>query len=76
MTYGPYLSYYGASIFFPNYAPDNLPEAQLRLKFVTLKTTAVDIAQQGRNAVVRFRIESIHKGDRRWRNLHYSYWQH
>lgn len=70
------LSYSGASVFFPNYAPDNLSGALLRIKFVTLKATPVDIAQRGRNAVVRFRIESIHEGERRWRDLHYSYWQH
>lgn len=70
------LSYSGASVLFPNYVPDNLSGALLRIKFVTLKATAVDIAQQDRNAVVRFRIESIHEGERRWRDLHYSYWQH
>lgn len=70
------LSYSGASVLFPNYAPDHLSGVLLRIKFVTLKATAVDIVQQGHNAVVRFRIESIHEGERRWRDLHYSYWQH
>lgn len=70
------LSYSGASVLFPGYSPDRLSGALLRIKFVTLKATPVDIAQQGRNAVVRFRIESIHEGERRWRDLHYSYWQH
>ena len=70
------LSYSGASVLFPDFSPDNLSGALLRIKFVTLKATPVDIAQQGRNAVVRFRIESIHEGERRWRDLHYSYWQH
>jgi hypothetical protein len=70
------LSYSGASVLFPNYAPDALSGALLRIKFVTLKATPVDIARQGPNAVVRFRIDSIHEGERRWRDLHYSYWQH
>jgi len=70
------LSYSGASVLFPDFTPDCLSEALLRIKFVTMKATPVDIAQQGRNAVVRFRIESIHEGERRWRDLHYSYWQH
>ena len=70
------LSYSGASVLFPNYAPDALSGTLLRIKFVTLKATPVDITRQGRNAVVRFRIESIQEGERRWRDLHYSYWQH
>lgn len=70
------LSYSGASVFFSDFSPDHLSEALLRIKFVTLKATPVDIAQQGCHAVVRFRIESIHEGERRWRDLHYSYWQH
>ena len=70
------LSYSGASVFFPNYAPDTLSGVRLRIKFVTLKAMPVDITQRGRNAVVRFHIESIQEGERRWRDLHYSYWQH
>jgi hypothetical protein len=70
------LSYSGVSVLFPDFSPDCLSGALLRIKFVTLKAMPVDIAQQGRNAVVRFRIESIHEGERRWRDLHYSYWQH
>ena len=70
------LSYSGASVLFSDFAPDSLSEALLRIKFVTLKATPVEIAQQGRNAVVRFRIDSIYEGEHRWRDLHYSYWQH
>jgi hypothetical protein len=70
------LSYSGVSVLFPNFSDENLLGALLRIKFVTLKATAVDITRQGRKALVRFRIESIHEGERRWRDLHYSYWQH
>ncbi len=70
------LSYSGASVLFSDCLQANLSGALLRIKFVTLKAMPVDIAREGRNTVVRFRIESIHEGERRWRDLHYSYWQH
>ena len=70
------LSYSGASVIFPDYSTDRLSGALLRIKFVTLKVTPVDIARQDRNMLVRFHIESIHEGERRWRDLHYFYWQH
>jgi hypothetical protein len=70
------LSYSGASVLFSDFSPERLSGALLRIKFVTLKATPVDIVRQGLNSVVRFRIESIHEGERRWRDLHYSYWQH
>jgi hypothetical protein len=70
------FSYSGVSVLFTDYSPDNLSEALLRITFVTLKATPVEIVRQGRNTVVRFRIESIHEGERRWRDLHYSYWPH
>lgn len=70
------LSYSGVSVLFSDFSPDNLSGVLLRIKFVTLNATPVDIARQGRNTVVRFRIESIHEGAHRWRDLHYSYWQH
>ena len=70
------LSYSGASVLFPDFSPDNQSGVLLRIKFVTLNATPVEIVRQGRTTVVRFRIESIHEGERRWRDLHYSYWQH
>lgn len=70
------LSYTGASVLFSDFFDADLSGAVLRIKFVTLKAMPVDIAREGRNTVVRFRISSIHEGERRWRDLHYSYWQH
>lgn len=70
------LSYSGASVLFSNFSPDSLSGMLLRIKFVTVKAMPVAIVQQDRNTMVRFRIESIHEGERRWRDLHYSYWQH
>jgi hypothetical protein len=70
------LSYAGFSVLFSDFSPDCLWDALFYIKFVRLKARPIGVAHHGRCTVVRFRVESIHEGEKRWRDIHYSYWQH
>lgn len=70
------LSYTGFSVLFSDFSPDRLWGALLQIKFVKLKAMPIGIAHWGPDTLVRFRVEHIQEGEERWRDLHYSYWQH
>lgn len=70
------LSYSGLAVLFPNFSPDQLWGAILQVKFVRLKALPVSIEHRGLETLVRFRVDTIEEGKERWRDLHYSYWQH
>ena len=70
------LSFTGFSVLFSDFSPEWLWNALFQIKFVKLKARPIGITHQGRYTVVRFRVESIHEGENRWRDLHYSFWQH
>jgi hypothetical protein len=70
------LSYTGLSAWFRHFEPGRLWGALLRIKFVTVKAMPIGIEHRGPETLVRFRIDQIHEGEERWRDLHYSYWRH
>jgi hypothetical protein len=70
------LSYTGFSVLFSDFSPEYLWNALFHIKFVKLKATPIGVDHQDSCTVVRFRVESIHEGENRWRDLHYSFWQH
>lgn len=70
------VSYTGLSAWFPDLPLDRLWGAMLQVKFVKLKAMPVGIVHRGSNTLVRFRVEHIQEGEERWRDVHYSYWQH
>jgi hypothetical protein len=70
------LSYTGFSVLFPDFSPYHLWGTLFQIKFVKLKALPVGITHCGSNTLVRFRVEYIQEGEERWRDLHYSFWQH
>jgi hypothetical protein len=70
------VSYTGLSAWFPDLPLDRLWSTVLQVKFVKLKAMPVGIVHRGSNTLVRFRVEHILEGEERWRDVHYSYWQH
>lgn len=70
------LSFTGFSVLFSDFAPECLWNALLHIKFVRLYARPIGVAHHNRGTVVRFRVESIQEGENRWRDLHYSFWQH
>ena len=70
------LSFTGFSVLFSDFSPECLWNALFQIKFVKLKARPIGVSHQGPSTVVRFRVESIHEGENRWRDLHYSFWQH
>lgn len=70
------LSFTGFSVQFSDFSPECLWNALFQIKFVKLKARPIGILHQGTSTVVRFQVESIHEGENRWRDLHYSFWQH
>jgi hypothetical protein len=70
------VSYMGFSVQFSDFAPDYLGSALFCIKFVKLKATPIGLTDQGTYTVVRFRVDSIQEGESRWRDMHYSCWQH
>ena len=70
------LSYTGLSAWFSNLPHGPLFGTLLQVKFVTLKAMPIDIVHRGSDTLIRFRIEHIQEGQRRWRDLHHTYWQH
>ncbi len=70
------LSFTGFSVQFSDFSPECLWNALFQIRFVKLKARPIGISHQGCSTVVRFQVESIHEGENRWRDLHYSFWQH
>lgn len=69
------LSYAGLSVPFPDFNPGQLWGAILHIKFVKLKALPIRIDLRGADALVRFRVDHIEEGKKRWQDLHYSYWR-
>lgn len=68
------MSFTGVSVLFPSTPKGSLVGALLELPRVTLKVTPVSVIHRFRNTWVRFRVESIERGEQHWRELHQRQW--
>jgi|GEM_PF-5009285 len=68
------LPYTGFSVRFLDFSPDCLWGALFYVR--QTEATPVDLAHHGRSTVFRFCADPIQEGENRWRDIHYSYWQH
>lgn len=69
------ISFTGVSAVFRRSPTASLAECLLELPQVTLKVRPVAIVHRWNKTVVRFRVDSIERGEPRWREWHESEWQ-
>jgi len=69
------MSFNGVSALFPLTPKGSLVGGLLELPHITLKVSPVSIARRWRETCVRFRVESIERGEQRWRALHDNRWR-
>jgi cellulose synthase (UDP-forming) len=69
------MSFTGVSAEFPSSPKGSLVGSLLELSCVTLKVSPVSMVRRPGRTCVRFRVESIEKGEERWRTLHYARWR-
>ncbi|MBX3302502.1 MAG: glycosyltransferase [Nitrospira sp.] len=70
------MSFTGVSVLFPSTPKGSLVGALLELpRITTLKVSPVSVTHRFRTTCVRFRIESIERGEQHWRELHQKQWR-
>lgn len=68
------MSFTGVSVLFPSTPKGSLVGGLLELPRITLKVSPVSVMHRFRTTCVRFRVESIERGERHWRELHQKKW--
>ena len=68
------MSFTGVSALFPSTPKGSLVGSLLELPHITLKVSPVSMVRRLRNTRVRFRVESIERGEQRWREMHSNRW--
>lgn len=68
------MSFTGVSVLFPSTPKESLVGALLELPRITLKVNPVSVMHRFRTSCVRFRVESIERGEQHWRELHQKQW--
>jgi cellulose synthase (UDP-forming) len=68
------MSFTGLSVLFPSSPKGSLVGALLELPRVTLKVSPVSVIYRLRTTCIRFRVESIERGEQHWRELHEDQW--
>ena len=69
------ISFTGVSVFFPSTPNGSFTGALLELPRTTLKVSPVSVVRGLRTTNVRFRVESIERGEEHWRELHEKRWR-
>jgi len=69
------MSFTGVSVLFPSTPKGSLVGALLELPRTTLKVSPVSVVHRLRTTCVRFRVESIERGEQHWRELHQKQWK-
>jgi cellulose synthase (UDP-forming) len=69
------MSFTGVSVLFPSAPKGSLVGALLELPRITLKVSPVSVMHRLRTSCVRFRVESIERGEQHWRELHQKHWR-
>lgn len=69
------MSFTGVSVLFPSVPNDSLVGALLELPHITLKVSPVSVMHRLRASCIRFRVESIERGEQHWRELHQNHWR-
>jgi cellulose synthase (UDP-forming) len=64
------VSFTGVSILFPSPPKGLLAGALVELPRITLKVSPVSVTHRFRTTCVRFRVESIERGEQHWSELH------
>ncbi len=68
------MSFTGVSASFPSTPKGSLASSLLELSGITLKVSPVSIARRMRDTCVRFKVDSIERGEQRWHDLHNQRW--
>ncbi|MBH0196566.1 MAG: PilZ domain-containing protein [Nitrospira sp.] len=69
------LSFTGVSASFPLNLKGSLDSGLLELPQITLKVSPVSLARRRRKTSVRFKVDSIVRGEEEWRKLHDRQWR-
>jgi hypothetical protein len=69
------MSFTGVSVVFPSTPKGSLAGSLLELPRVTLKVSPVSMMRRLRKTCVRFKVESIERGEQQWRELHEDQWK-
>ncbi|HSN03964.1 MAG TPA: glycosyltransferase [Nitrospira sp.] len=69
------MSFTGVSAVFRRTPTGSLAGSLLELPQVTLKVSPVAIVRRWRTTLVRFRVDSVERGELRWRDWHECEWQ-
>jgi cellulose synthase (UDP-forming) len=69
------LSFTGLSATFPSNPKGSLEGSLLELPQITLKVSPISIAHRLRKTSVRFKVDSIVRGEEEWRKLHDRQWR-
>jgi cellulose synthase (UDP-forming) len=69
------ISFTGVSVLFPSTPNGSFTRALLELPHTTLKVSPVSVVHGLRTTSVRFRVESIERGEKHWRALHEKRWR-
>jgi hypothetical protein len=69
------LSFTGVSATFPSNPKGSLDGSLLELPRITLKVSPISIAHRLRKTSVRFKVDSIVRGEEEWRKLHDRQWR-
>jgi cellulose synthase (UDP-forming) len=68
------MSFTGVRVRFPSTPSQSLVGSHLILPLVTLKVSPVSMTRRYRKVIVHFTVESIERGEARWRALHQAEW--
>jgi hypothetical protein len=69
------MSFTGVSASFASTPKGKLAGSLLELPHITLKVSPVSIVRRFRETCVRFRVDSVERGQQRWRELHDHRWK-
>jgi cellulose synthase (UDP-forming) len=69
------MSFTGVSASFPSTPEGSLAGSLLELPQITLKVSPVSIMRRLSETRVRFKVDNIEQGERRWRELHERRWK-
>jgi cellulose synthase (UDP-forming) len=69
------ISFTGVSVLFSSTPKGSLAGSLLELPRVTLRVSPISIVPRVHKTSVRFRVESIERGEQHWRDLHNQNWR-
>lgn len=69
------ISFTGVSVLFPSTPKGSLAGSLLELPHITLKVSPISIVPRLRKTSIRFRVESVERGEQYWREVHDRNWR-